>query len=547
MDVLIKLGTYFFTVVFLAFLVSKYIKKIYLEENTFISKFFSPIEKKIYHLLKIEESKQMGAKEYFLSILGISLVSIVLLMLILLLGAYLPWTSKVEKPMSLSLAFHTAISYVTNTNFQSYLGEEAVNGFIQQIGLTVQNFISAGVGIAVLFALIRGITNKEKKEIGNFWRDLTKIILELLLPLSLGVAVLLVVFGVPQNFKEQEIQIVTEQGEETVKAGAVASQVAIKQLGSNGGGYIGSNAASEVENPNPITNFIEMVCILLIPMALVFMFGDVVKEKRQGYGIFVVMFCFLIVGVSLIIGVEGYYQNWEGKENRIGIVDSSIWSALTTATSNGSTNSNLEGYHPISKVVFLFQMAVGEVIFGGVGSGLYTMLAFVLLTVFIAGLMIGKSPQYLGKKIEAKEMRMVLLILLTTPFMVLITSSFSMVAGNLVNLLGESSSKGFTEVLYNFLSSGANNGSSLKGMVTNTTFLNFVLGITMLVGRFIPMYGVVQLAESLGAKKIQPSNKGELRTTTPVFLTLLAVVIIVIGALGFLPSVALGPIVDIFR
>lgn len=364
MDIIIKIGFYFFVVFILSLGLSKYIVAVFKEKKTFLQTIMSPFSKFLSWAFHWNLEKPMKAKEYFLSLLGISFLSFLFVFLLLLIQPYLPE----HKPsMDIRNAFHTAISFLTNTNFQNYIPEQEVSNLVQMIGFTVQNFLSAGIGIAVLFALMRGFLQKEKENLGNCWKDLSKIILELLLPLSVIFSIILVSCGVVQTFKEKK-EIRTLEGEQQeIDIGTVASQVAIKQLGSNGGGYFSSNAAHPFENPTEISNFVEMVGILLIPMALVLAFGKIVGSQKQGYLLFKVMLFLLVIGVTLGVSIETQYQNWEGKETRFGIASSSLWSVLTTATSNGSTNSVLNAYHPYSIFLFMLQMGMGEVIFGGVG------------------------------------------------------------------------------------------------------------------------------------------------------------------------------------
>lgn len=498
------------------------------------------------------------------------------------------------------LAFNTAVSFVTNTNWQAYSGESTLSYLTQALGLTVQNFVSAATGIAVLFAMIRGFINVKNKGLGNFWVDITRIVIYILLPLNFVISLCLVGGGVIQNFKGAETvslvepiavsrdgeilenaeidleadavtidgkiiegaQIVTEQ---FVPMGPAASQIAIKQTGTNGGGYMGVNSAHPLENPNAFTNLVEMISILLIPAALCFFFGKAIKNKKQGIAIFMAMFICLVLALSFIaisehlatpqlvqggdVDISMHNQaggNMEGKETRFGIASSTTWAAFTTAASNGSVNSMHDCYTPLGGMVTMLLMQLGEVIFGGVGCGLYGMLAFAILTVFIAGLMVGRTPEFLGKKIEPFEMKWSVLVCLATPIAILIGSGIAAVVPSVAESLNNIGAHGFSEMLYAYSSAGGNNGSAFAGFHADTMFLNISLGFVMLFARFLPTIGTLAIAGNLADKKVIAASAGTLSTTNGMFVFLLILIVLIIGVLSFFPALALGPISEFF-
>ena len=533
-----------------------YINKVMTGQKTIATRLLQPVETKIYRFLGNSAEKEMSAKNYAWAVISFSTLSIILLMGMLLAQGYLPMNPDRLPGTSLSLAFNTAVSFVTNTNWQAYAGENTLSIFTQAFGLTVQNFVSAAVGIAVVFVLLRGFINRTTKYVGNFWQDITKIILYILLPLSLIVSLLLISQGVVQTFSGSIETTSLEAGEKIfLPLGTVASQVAIKQLGTNGGGYFGANSAHPFENPTLISNFIENLSILLLPAALIVAFGLFVKEWKQGRTIMIVAFGFFIaalIGVTL----SEYYgpvfdqvigqANMEGKETRFGIAWSSLWAVSTTAASNGSVNSMLDSFTPLGGLLPLFLMQLGEIIFGGVGSGLYGMIVFILLAIFIAGLLVGRTPEYLGKKIEPFDMKMVCLVILTPLLLSLMGTMLYLLLPDAADSLTNKGPHGFTEILYNFTSLANNNGSAFAGMTVDTTFLNILGGLIMLLSRFIPMIAIIYLGANLGKKKHVATGSGSLSTTNATFVTMLMIVILVVGALSFLPAMALGPISEYF-
>jgi K+-transporting ATPase ATPase A chain len=448
-------------------------------------------------------------------------------------------------------AFNTAVSFMTNTNWQGYAGETTLSFFVQMIGLTVQNFVSAATGIAVLLALIRGISRKTTDRIGNFWTDLTRSTLYVLLPLSIVLAVLLVGQGVVQNFKAHDT-IQTIQGtEQIIPMGPAASQIAIKQLGSNGGGFFNANSAHPFENPTPFSNLLEMLAILLIPASLTYTYGKMVGSVRQGWIIFSVMMILLISGLAISLYAEysanpvyGNLPLMEGKETRFGITNSVLWSTITTAVSSGSVNAMHASLSPLAGMVAMVNIMLGEVIFGGVGAGLYGMVIFIFLTVFIAGLMVGRTPEYLGKKIEALEVKMAILAILAPSFVILIFTAWASVSQAGLSSLYNAGPHGFSEMLYAFSSAAGNNGSAFAGLNANTVFYNLTLGAGMLIGRFGIIIPVLAIAGNLAGKKITPPSAGTFRTDNWLFIGLLIAVILIVGGLTFFPALSLGPIIE---
>ncbi|MCI1955990.1 MAG: potassium-transporting ATPase subunit KdpA [Oscillospiraceae bacterium] len=534
-----------------------YIYKVMTGQKVFLSRAFVPVENGIYKISGIQKDEKMGAKKYTLSVLLFSGVGFVFLFLLLLLQGVLPFNPEGMKGISWHLAFNTAASFVTNTNWQAYSGESTLSYMSQFLGLTVQNFVSAAAGIAVLFALIRGFVLKKQNEIGNFWVDLTRATLYILLPLSFVVAVLLVSQGVVQTFSPYRAVAALENGAaQALPLGPAASQIAIKQLGTNGGGFFGMNSAFPFENATPFSNFIEALSILLIPAALCVSFGKAVKDSKQGRSIYLVMMIFFAVSLVAITVCELFTGpafsgvtvsgNMEGKEIIHGVGGSSLWAVVTTAASNGSVNAMHDSLTPLGGMIPMFLMQLGEIVFGGVGSGLYGMLAFVLMTVFIAGLMVGRTPEYLGKKVEPFDMKMVCLIVLAPPLLSLLGTAATVLIPAASAWLTNSGAHGFSEILYAFSSLANNNGSAFMGFNANTVYANMLGGVIMLLVRFIPMAAAIYLAGNMAKKKTVAVSSGTLSTTNGVFVGLLIGIILIIGALSFFPALALGPLADYF-
>ena len=599
MNPILQYGLYLVLLVVLAVPLGRYISRAMSGEKVFLSRLLRPCENGIYKLLRIDPSEDMGWKKYALSALLFNLFGLVVLFLILMFQGILPWNPQGFDGMSWHLAFNTAVSFVTNTNWQTYSGEVALSNLSQAMGLTVQNFVSAACGIAVLFAVIRGLMRVKPKGIGSFWTDLVRAVVYVMLPLCLIASVALVGLGVPQSLGGNQTvdllepfavdaegnvldgaEIDPDTGAVTLNGEAVdgaqivtkqilplypqASQVAPKQAGTNGGGVLGTNSAHPFENPSPLTNLIEMLLILLIPVALCFSFGLSVKDKRQGIAVFLAMFillaaCLGIVAsqehaatpqlaqsgaVDVIAGEGTPGGNMEGKETRFGIATSSTWAAFTTAASNGSVNSMHDSYTPIGGMIPMLLMMLGEVVFGGVGCGLYGMIGFILLTVFIAGLMVGRTPEYLGKKIGPREMRMAVLLCLATPIAILVGSGVATLLPATADALNNSGAHGLSEVLYNYASAGGNNGSAFAGMGCDTPFLNTSLGLVMLFVRFVPMVAALVIGGSMAEKKKVAASAGTLSTCNAMFVFLLILIVLIIGALSFFPALSLGPIAE---
>lgn len=555
MSSIIYQGLFFlFVLLILALPLGWYIKQIMQNNIPKGVRFLQPVEKLFYKIIGPVSQKEMTAKRYIFSVLSLSLFSLILLIGLLMTQEWLPGGNTV-KNLSFPLALNTAVSFVTNTNWQAYAGETTLSNFSQMFGLTVQNFVSAGVGLAVLIALLRGLTQVKNKRLGNFWQDLTRGLVYILLPLSIVLAILLISQGTIQTFQSGLAYQGLEGKDLWLYLGPVASQVAIKQLGTNGGGFFGANSAYPFENPTILANFLENIAILLIPAALIFTLGFWVKEWKQGRTILIVATTFVLLAF-IGVAVSEYYgpnfiqalgsANMEGKEVRFGVGWSSLWAVSTTAASNGSVNAMLDSFTPLGGAIPLFLMQLGEIIFGGIGSGLYGMLAFLLLAVFIAGLLVGRTPEYLGKKIEAFDIKMASLVILT-PLMLTLFGAMALISHSEVfTWLINEGPHGFSELLYGATSLANNNGSSFGGLLADTPFINYLGSFLMLLSRYLPIVAILFLAENMGNKKKAALSPGTLSTVSPTFVTMLIIVILVIGALSFLPALALGPIAEYF-
>lgn len=590
---IIQILLYLITLLILVKPLGWYMAQVYTGKPCGLDKILSPIEKFIYRISGIDSSLAMDWKKYLFSMLWLNFLGLLFVYFFQRIQFYLPLNPENFLGIAPELSFNTAASFASNTNWQAYSGESTLSYFTQMMALTVQNFVSAATGMSLLIAFIRGIANHESKNLGNFWVDTARGILYILLPLSSILAIVLVSQGVIQNFEPykkirliqpfsyqqpqldssgQPIQdlkhnIITETKtitEQTIPMGPVASQIAIKQLGTNGGGYFNVNSAHPFENPNPVTNFLEMLAILLIPSAFLFTFGIMVKDERQSWSLLgamlIIFIPFLLLAVCAeqkgnpaltMMGIDQTVHNglspggnMEGKETRFGIVNSALWATATTSTANGSINAMHDSFTPLGGFVPLWMMHLGEVIFGGVGSGLYGMLMLVIITVFVAGLMVGRMPEYLGKKIEPYEMKMASITVLIMPLMVLLLTGIASVTYMGISSISNPGPHGFTEMLYAFTSLGNNNGSSFAGINANTTFYNIVGGLEMLIARYWIAIPTLAIAGSLAQKKILPSSEGTLATHSPLFMVLLISISIIIGALSFVPALALGPIVE---
>jgi K+-transporting ATPase ATPase A chain len=559
-----------------------YMARIYSGESTWVDRLIGPVERLLYRLAGVDPQEEMDWKRYALSMLLFNGLGFLTLYLLLRLQHLLPLNPQHLGPVDAHTSLNIAISFVTNTNWQNYGGETTLGYLPQMLGLTVQNFLSAAMGMAVLAAMIRGLVRTPpispplaggiKGGVGNFWVDLTRTTLYILLPLSLALALLLVSQGVVQTFRPYQtvplLQAATDGDdnpvtEQVLAVGPAASQIAIKQLGTNGGGFFNANSAHPFENPTPLSNFFEMLAILLIPAALCYTFGQMVGDTRQGWAVLIAMNLFFIPLLALNVSAEyggnpilttlGVDQtvtdlqpggNMEGKEVRFGVANSALWAAATTAASNGSVNSMHDSYTPLGGFVALFFMQLGEVIYGGVGSGLYGLLIFAIIAVFVAGLMVGRTPEYLGKKIESFEMKMAAIAILVPPAMVLLGTAAALMTGDGLSGIQDGGPHSLSEVLYAYSSQGNNNGSAFAGYGANTPFVNITGGLAMLFARYWVALPALAIAGSLARKKKAPAGSGTLPTHGPLFIGWLAAVVLIVGALSFLPALALGPIVE---
>ena len=571
-SILLQPGLYLLVLLLLVKPLGAYMAHVYQGERTFLSPVLQPVERFMYRLARIHADEEMDWKKYAVAVLLFNFLGILLLYLLQRLQSILPLNPQSLGAVPPGLAFNTAVSFVTNTNWQNYGGETTMSYLTQMVGLTVQNFLSAATGMVVLIALVRSFARQSAKAIGNFWVDTTRSVLYILLPLALVLALALVSQGVVQTLNgsvnvsllqsihDSSGQVVNGQ---VVAVGPAASQIAIKQLGTNGGGFFNVNSAHPFENPTPLSNFREMLSILLIPAALCYTFGKMIGDTRQGWAILIAITIIFVALLGITIWAEqsgnpavsafGVDQmpsnlqaggNMEGKEARFGITNSAIWATGTTAASNGSVNAMLDSFTPLGGLVPMWLMQLGEVVYGGVGSGLYGMLAFVIIAVFVAGLMIGRTPEYLGKKIEAYEMKMASLMVLIPVVIVLLGTAIAVATSAGRAAVYNPGAHGFSEILYAFSSTGNNNGSAFAGLSANSTFYNTALGLAMLFARYWTAIPALAIAGSLVQKKKVPVSSGTLPTHTSLFIIWLIVVVIIVGALSFLPALALGPLAE---
>jgi len=583
---------YLVMLVALAKPLGSFMAAVYEGRRTFLSPLLRPLEALIYRVAGVDEKSEVGWKRYALGLFLVNVLGVIVVYLLQRLQGALPLNPQQFGAVSADSSFNTAVSFATNTNWQGYVGESTMSYLTQMLGLAVQNFLSAATGMAVLVALIRGFARRQVTEIGNFWVDLTRSTLYILLPLALLLALVLASQGVVQSFQSyrtvslleplsiqtpvkneageavvdasgQSVTKTEKVTEQTIPLGLAASQIAIKQLGTNGGGFFNVNSAHPLENPTPLANFLELLAILLIPAALCYTFGLMVKDTRQGWAILIAM---LVIFVPLTFGCIAFEQagnpqlaalgvdqhastlqsggNMEGKETRFGIANSGLWATATTAASNGSVNAMHGSFTPLGGLVPLWLMELGEVVFGGVGSGLYGMLMFAIVAVFIAGLMVGRTPEYLGKKVESFEMKMASLSLLIPPAVALVGTAIASVLPAGIAGVGNPGAHGFSEILYAFSSAGNNNGSAFASISANTPFYNVMLGIAMWISRYWLIIPVLAIAGSLASKRATAVTVGTLPTHTPLFITMLVGVVFLVGALTFVPALALGPVVE---
>ncbi|HEV2379071.1 MAG TPA: potassium-transporting ATPase subunit KdpA [Terriglobia bacterium] len=582
---LLNIAVFFLLILALTKPIGVFMTKLFNGERTFLHPILRPLEKLVYRLCGVREDAEQRWTQYAAALVALSLVSALLAYLIPRLQGLLPLNpmhfGTPQAPsgataMTPDLAFNTAVSFVTNTNWQNYSGESTLSYFVQMTALTVQNFVSAAAGVAASVALIRGFARKQANSIGNFWVDLTRATLYVFLPLSLLGALFLCSQGVIQNFKASSSVKTVEGAAQLIPQGPVASQEAIKMVGTNGGGFFGANSSHPFENPTPLTNFVQLLMIFVIPAGLTYQFGRMVGDKRQGWALFGAMSVLFLAGVFVCYPAEqsGNPQlsklgldtratamqpggNMEGKEVRFGIPSSALFAVITTDASCGAVNSMHDSFTPIGGLVPLFNIQLGEVVFGGVGAGIKGMLLFAILAVFIAGLMVGRTPEYIGKKIEQREVKMAMLALILTAANVLVFSGISSVAkfskngywnppGPATANLTNGGPHGFSEILYAYTSTNGNNGSAFGGLSGNTPWYNLSLGLATLIGRFLFIIPMLAVAGSLAAKKKIPTTSGTLPTHGPLFVGLLIGTVIIVGALTYFPALSLGPIVEHF-
>jgi len=532
-------------------LLGKYMAKVFMGEKHIMKPVFGWLEKLVYRSSGIKSDEEMNWKTYLYGVLIFNLFGFAFLFLLQMIQAYLPLNTEKLPNVSWHLSFNTAVSFMTNTNWQSYSGENTLSYLVQMLGLTVQNFVSAATGIAVVLALIRGLTRKTTDALGNFWADMTRSVLYVLLPLAIILTMALVGQGAVQTFSHY-VKATTLQGtEQVIPLGPAAAQSAIKQLGTNGGGFFNANAAHPFESPTPFTNFLEMLALLIISSSLVFTYGHYMKSKRQARAIFITMFILFAVGLAISLWSEYSHNNvlnisgnMEGKETRFGVANSVLYSVVTTDASCGAVNCMHDSLSPLSGMVSMFNMMLGEIIFGGVGAGLYGIIIFIILTVFIAGLMVGRTPEYLGKKIEAFEMKMAILAVLAPSIVIKLFSAIACSVPAGLSSLNNAGPHGLSEILYAFSSAAGNNGSAFGGLNANTVFYNLMIGFGMLIGRFGVIIPVMAIAGSMAKKKVTPVSSGTFRTDNWLFVMLLIGVILIVGGLTFFPPLALGPIVE---
>ncbi|QQR39482.1 potassium-transporting ATPase subunit KdpA [Devosia rhizoryzae] len=536
-----------------------YMARVFSGERTFLSPVLAPVERGFYALAGVKPEREQSWLGYALGVIAFSIAGFLGLYLLLRLQNYLPLNPQGFPGLAPDLAFNTAVSFVTNTNWQSYGGETTMSHLSQMLGLTVQNFVSAATGIGVAMALTRAFMRSGVSELGNFWVDLTRATLYVLLPLAIVVALAFVAMGVPQSLDASFVATTLEGAQQTIATGPVASQEAIKQLGTNGGGFFNTNAAHPFENPTAFSNYLNIIAMLAVSSALVYAFGQMVGSRRQGWALLSVTVIMLVVGTGAIywaetfgnplltaVGVDPSLGNMEGKEVRFGQAMSALYAAVTTGLSNGGVNAMHGSLTPLGSLVPLFLMQLGEVLPGGVGSGLYGLLVFAILAVFVAGLMVGRTPEFLGKKIEAREMKLAMLAVLILPLTILGFTAVSAVTEWGTSSVLTPGPHGLSEILYAYTSAAANNGSAFGGLTANTPWYNTTLGIAMLLGRFAYLVPVLAIAGAIAKKPRAAASSGTFPTDRPLFVGLLIGIILILGGLQFFPALALGPIVEHF-
>jgi K+-transporting ATPase ATPase A chain len=551
----LQIALYFVVLTALVLPVGRFMARVFEGERTFLSPLLRPVESALYRAAGVNQAREQDWVTYTVAMLLFNAAGFLIVYGLQRLQAVLPLNPADQSAVPSDLAFNTAVSFTSNTNWQNYGGESTLSYLTQMVGLTTQNFVSAATGIALAIALVRGFARASAKTVGNFWVDLTRCTFYVLLPLSIAAALVLIWQGVPQNIGPYVDATTLEGAKQIISQGPAASQIAIKQLGTNGGGFWNANSSVPYENPTPITNFLELIYILLISAALTHTFGRMVRDERQGWAIYAAMSIIFLVGVAVCYWAEAAGNtnfaalgldpaNMEGKEVRFGLANSSLWAIATTAASNGSVNSMHDSYTPIGGMMPLVMIQLGEIVYGGVGSGLYGILLYVILAVFIAGLMVGRTPEYLGKKIEAKEVKMAMLAILVLPLFMLGFTAAAAVIPSAVASTNNPGPHGFSEILYAYTSQTGNNGSAFAGLTGNTMWYNVTGGLAMLFGRYFVIIPTMAIAGALVVKKTVPASAGTFPTHGSLFIGLLVGVILIIGGLVFFPALSLGPIVE---
>ncbi len=544
----VPLGVVFALAPFLA----KFMTRVFEGEQHFLS-FLAPVERGIYRITAVWANNEMNWKQYLAALLAFNAFGFLSLTALLMTQHWLPLNPAHIPNMSWHLALNTAVSFMTNTNWQSYNGEVSASYLSQMAGLAVHNFLSAATGMAAALALIRGIRNRASSGLGNFWVDITRTTLYVFIPLSIILTILLMSQGVVQNFSSYVHGITLEGKDQILPMGPAASQIAIKQLGSNGGGFFGVNSAHPFENPTPFSNFLEFIAILLVPVAIPFVFGRMVKDKSQGHALFAAKTAVFVIGMIVVLVAElglntmtGGHGSMEGKEVRLGIPASAMWAEATTVVSNGSVNAMHDSFSPLGGMIPLINIMLGEIIYGGIGAGMYGMLVFVFITVFFAGLMVGRTPEYIGKKIESREVQLSVLAIVGQTMTILFLAAAAVVTKVGLSTLNNAGPHGLSEILYAYSSGVGNNGSAFAGLGVNNVFYNVTLAFAMLVGRFVVIVPVLAIAGSLGAKTPIPPSVGTFATNNTTFVVLLIITIIILAGLNFFPALTLGPVLEHF-
>jgi potassium-transporting ATPase potassium-binding subunit len=551
----LQIAFYFVVLTALVVPLGRFMARVFEGERTFLSPVLRPVESVLYRASGVDETREQGWLTYTVAMLLFNAAGFIAVYGLMRMQAFLPLNPAEQSAVSPDLSFNTAVSFATNTNWQNYGGESTLSYFTQMVALTTQNFVSAATGIALAIALIRAFARTSGKTVGNFWVDLTRCTLYILLPISIIAALFLVWQGVPQNFGAYIDATTLEGLKQLLSQGPAASQIAIKQLGTNGGGFWNANSSVPFENPTALSNFVEVLFILLISAALTHTFGRMVKSPRQGWALYAVMLIIVVACLAVTYWAEGAGNanfaalgidpaNMEGKEVRFGIANSSLWAVTTTAASNGSVNAMHDSLTPLGGLIPMLLIQLGEIVFGGVGSGLYGMFLFVIITVFVAGLMVGRTPEYLGKKIEAKEVKMAMLAVLCLPLSILGFTAVAVLVPSAVASTANAGPHGFSEILYAYSSQTGNNGSAFAGLTGNTLWYNITGGFAMLIGRYFVIIPAMAIAGSLVSKKIVPASSGTFPTDGGLFVGLLIGVILIVGGLTYFPALALGPIVE---